>query len=419
MFKFKFFIILSLIATVSTATAANEKKPSIIRLPFHLDLEASSQELLQSLENQTKNYPILMTEFEPKSISELEQVIQAGERNLLWLKFINQKQNPPLQFTKPGSLRGIPITSPSKYSDILTYQKFIDFKKTLPPEMYSVLVDGQKFTDSPPIAVDVYLEFGHQMDKLYQTAVRWKMLEPWLGYLEQARQNDIRGFYFLKQIPDLEDKLNKWNSLNSEDQKNFKEWLISQCFNALGSDRVCENDFNNNLKTNNLWHFYQIHLSQAQSIFNELYEPQNRRSDLRWDADKKTTYLSLRTQPTPELENFLKHNLEDEWRWGDWKMIFDFTLTALIEVIWQPGVTPHVNGLGGNKIYMDANTPITEWDVQWTIRHEFGHTLGFPDCYVEFYDAREKAMINYQIDTTDLMCSRAGKLKERHYLGLM
>jgi hypothetical protein len=65
-------------------------------------------------------------------------------------------------------------------------------------------------------------------------------------------------------------------------------------------------------------------------------------------------------------------------------------------------------------ITMDSTSSMDEWDVQWTIRHEFGHSLGLPDCYVEFYDDNEQAMVNYQLDTTNLMCSRRGELQQIH-----
>ncbi len=52
----------------------------------------------------------------------------------------------------------------------------------------------------------------------------------------------------------------------------------------------------------------------------------------------------------------------------------------------QKGVTPHVNRLGGNVIIMDAAASIEEYAIRWAIRHEYGHVLGLPDCYFEFYD---------------------------------
>jgi hypothetical protein len=83
--------------------------------------------------------------------------------------------------------------------------------------------------------------------------------------------------------------------------------------------------------------------------------------------------------------------------------------------VWEEGATPHVDNAPGTTITMDANSPLSEYDVQWTIRHEYGHVLGFPDCYEEFYDEEAEAFVSYQLDVTNLMCSRRGKLKQVHY----
>ena len=94
----------------------------------------------------------------------------------------------------------------------------------------------------------------------------------------------------------------------------------------------------------------------------------------------------------------------------------NFNSGSTAHIVFKEGVTANVNGLAGNTITMDKNTPLSEYDMQWTIRHEFGHVLGFRDCYIEFYDSRVKQMISYQLDITNLMCSRRGKLQESHYL---
>ncbi len=64
---------------------------------------------------------------------------------------------------------------------------------------------------------------------------------------------------------------------------------------------------------------------------------------------------------------------------------------------------------------MDANQALEEYNAQWTIRHEFGHVLGLPDCYHEFYDVKLNAYVNYELDSSDIMCSRAGNFKPRIY----
>src|SRR5439155_5532825 len=88
---------------------------------------------------------------------------------------------------------------------------------------------------------------------------------------------------------------------------------------------------------------------------------------------------------------------------------------TMTHIVWEAGATPHVESAPGSTITMDENSLLSEYDVQWTIRHEYGHVLGFPDCYHEFYDVEEEVFVSYQLDVTNLMCSRRGKLKETHY----
>lgn len=52
----------------------------------------------------------------------------------------------------------------------------------------------------------------------------------------------------------------------------------------------------------------------------------------------------------------------------------------------------------------------TEHDLLSTKRelaHEFGHVLGFPDCYIEFFDQSKKELIYYEIskEARNIMCS--------------
>lgn len=120
----------------------------------------------------------------------------------------------------------------------------------------------------------------------------------------------------------------------------------------------------------------------------------------------------------PAVTTWLTENIEDEWRWGDWKLKLEFMSEGgsdMTHVRFEPGATPHVNGLAGSEITMDANRALNEYSSRWTIRHEYGHVLGFADCYLEFYDESLKAMVNYQLDLTNLMCSRKGKLQQKHY----
>ena len=161
---------------------------------------------------------------------------------------------------------------------------------------------------------------------------------------------------------------------------------------------------------------YDRYLASSQRIWNSYFTLSNARTDVKW---KKLELMEVPfVKPNKSaIENFLRVEIQDEWRWKGWQLQLDFgnggQETAHIE--FEEGTTPHVNKLGGSTITMDANAPLTEYAVRWTIRHEFGHVLGFPDCYVEFYEPENGRMVNYQIDTSNLMCSRRGHLKQIHY----
>ena len=93
-----------------------------------------------------------------------------------------------------------------------------------------------------------------------------------------------------------------------------------------------------------------------------------------------------------KIASFLKDNIEDEFRLEDWSLKMEFVSRrpGLSRLEFKAGVTPHVNKLGGNIITMDKAASIDEYDIKWTIRHEYGHILGLPDCYFEFFDEKIK-----------------------------
>lgn len=128
--------------------------------------------------------------------------------------------------------------------------------------------------------------------------------------------------------------------------------------------------------------------------------------------------IPFRDPQAPAVSAWLRDNIQDEFKWSGWTMKLDFHPDgddSMTHIVFKDGATPHVNALAGSEITMDGNRNIDEYSSRWTIRHEYGHVLGLPDCYIEFYDQDAGVMINYQLDITNLMCSRRGKLQQKHF----
>lgn len=353
----------------------------------------------------------------------LNKILDMGKRNLDWLKYINENKANPLQpnfsFSSAATQKAYPIESPKAYNETIVLESFQTLLAQLPPQMKSVLVDGAPFTKEIPIEITDYLKFGLAVDDVYQSAARWLMMKPYLDYLAQRKTEDIRGFYYFSKLTDLEAQLKNFKDLPGDQQKAIRTAFHGMCLNNGISDQDCDKKINDNLeKSSQLNTLYSELFVTSQSIYESFFEIPGdaRRSEVRWDhTGSESTSVPFKTVNVPSIESFLKVNIEDEWKWKDWSLHLLFKPDALVHMEFEPGATPHVNAIGGDTITMDANSPLTEYAVQWTIRHEFGHVLGFPDCYIEFYDKDISAMVSYQIDTTDLMCSRRGHLKERHF----
>jgi len=160
---------------------------------------------------------------------------------------------------------------------------------------------------------------------------------------------------------------------------------------------------------------YSRYQSTAKDKWDAFFNITQYRNDVSWTGSAPNEFrMPFREPGSADVRKFLVDNIEDEWKFGVWQLRLVFSPSAAPNVTFVAGATPHVEDLAGDTITMDANSPLTEYNVQWTIRHEFGHTIGFPDCYHEFYDSGEGVMISYQLDITDLMCSRRGHLKQRH-----
>jgi hypothetical protein len=398
--KYLLGIAILLASVVSVSQDFNSRAPKI-----PLDLDSAQYEALLSQSN---------TRFGRQDQS-IETILRIGKRNLDWLKKINSNRETKLSFTGPHTRKGYPIHEPKKYNKQTIVAEFDQKLKSLPSNMKNILLGRGDLPEQPPMDEATYLKLGREIDTSYQNASRWKLLVPYLPGLEEIRFEDIRGWYFLSRDPQLVTKLNQFQRQPADVQNYLKKLLVGVCYNTLRSFSQCQSQLDREISANNVLDFYNRYKSRSVQIWNGFFmiEP----GSLLASARRTPGGLRVPFEPVDreDLRSFLKNNLEQEWQWKDFKVSIDFVRdVGAIEVIWKPGVTPHVPSLGAHQIIMDANTSLNEWEVQWTIKHEFGHNLGFPDCYIEFYEKETGMIVAYQMDISDIMCSRKGDIKKRH-----
>lgn len=381
----------------------------------HLDLELSSEEYRAHLQHLAKNKALGPDD------PAIAASIKLGDRLSKWIAKINASRpaDAAIRLTSPLTRRGIPIDTPSIYSPTIIKTGAEKILAELPEAMKTIITTTVDLPATTGIDDETFIKHARLLDRNYQSAARYKSVNAYrLQYIAAAAE-DVRGYYYLTQNKIGKEELKDVATIDADKIAPIKDALTKICINSRDSLASCKKKVETAFTNNTLAALYTKYFATAQKNWNDFFviPSHGTRSDLVWTDTIMT--VPFNTPSIPKFIPYLQINIEDEFRFGDWKLKMNFgTFSDGPVLVFQPGVVPHVNGLGGNQIVMDSNQPIEEYESQWTIRHEFGHVLGLPDCYHEFYDTNLEAYVNYQLDITDLMCSRAGNMKERIYTEL-
>ncbi len=401
-------MIISLLALASSLLLNSQA--SNLPLP-HLELDLTGAEYSALL----KNSPSLKI----SAADPLNDILKLGARNLAWLGSINAHRpaDQQLDLWTPENTLAFPIYEPGHANRTLITTEMNQLKAALPPQYKQVLFSNSPVpSDFAGIAESTFLDHSRKMDRIYQRASRWLLQEPSLFAYQQRAWMDLRGLYALNTVANLDTVLLDFKNQSVEKKDFLSANLILVCMNSRNSKSGCTRELKESLESDgHPLNFKKRFWDQSVAHWNSFFNLGARRSDVRWNANEANRIqMPFRIPGSTEIQNWLESNIEDEWKVLPVRLDMVFSSSSRARIEFEPGATPHVNGLGGDVITMDSNRPLQHYSTRWTIRHEFGHVIGFPDCYLEFYDSEKEVMINYQLDITNLMCSRRGHLQPLH-----
>ncbi len=85
-----------------------------------------------------------------------------------------------------------------------------------------------------------------------------------------------------------------------------------------------------------------------------------------------------------------------------------------IKIVHDNNTTQHVSKyLDYYSIIINSNINFHDEFDGYTIAHEFGHILGFPDCYIEYWDDKKESFVYFSLDQSDFMCAYANKASDK------
>lgn len=385
----------------------------------HLDLELTGHEYRELLKKAPKFKNKLSGEEQ-----EIEKYLAIGKRNLQWVDFVNsaRPEDRKLSLSSPATQNGNGPSAPRFYNFKMIKEKWHVLESLLPKPLKAVVLDGASFTTDLGVTDREFMEWLFQVDSAYQIAARYKLMLPYKDEMKGLAAYDVRGYLQLKDEENLDDKLESFEYQTDLKQSRLTRSLTMICMNSEKKRDDCKQELGIALRNKTIVDFKNTYMPSGEALYTYYFTILGSRPDGVWtSADPNNMVIPFANPHNEAVLNYLRDNIEDEWKWNGWQLHINFVESddpKMTHIVYEEGATPHVDNAPGTIITMDANSPLSEYDVQWTIRHEYGHVLGFPDCYHEFYDEEEEAFVSYQLDVTNLMCSRRGKLKETHFTEL-
>lgn len=366
---------------------------------------------------QPKLYPFSTAKIKSAEVK-LKALTSTGARAITWLNLVNKDRaiENKLLLADRSTKNPVPPNAPAVISEKKMLQDFKTRTAELPDEMKAYLLENKTLTSIPPVSDEIFITHIRKLNSSYQNAIRWIGQEPWLSHYEQNNRYDIRGIYFINRDQNFKTDLENYPALTPDRQKTISVWLVGLCNNQNGNTKACLREFLKLHEASDIANYFKKYLPYAEKTYKDFFKVNSVRKELKWNSEKTKITQDFIMPSVLPIANWLKSNVEEEWKALNFQLLVNYISNnnTAPYIQFEAGVTPNVSGSTWNTITMDPNYSLDDFSTQWTIRHEFGHILGFPDCYLEFYDSKKKEMIYYTIETENLMCAWGGKLQQSH-----
>ncbi len=235
------------------------------------------------------------------------------------------------------------------------------------------LFEGDRSIDihfEEPKRVAKYLD---GLSKLRQMSDRFKLKSCNLLQLKGQKSRDIRDFFNLKKMIELGQ-----SELVGPLKKKVCHKLSISCDQS--NEEV-------------LAHYHDKKIKPLFSLQNWGFK------DIQCTKGEKKKY-QIRIPSHPSYISELK-GIESFWESEELEIRF-YPHSRGVKIKEEPNGPSYVRHADIRTIHIDSRlNPMMRERI---LAHEFGHVLGFEDCYVEFYN-QDKEIIYYEIDNTNLMCS--------------
>jgi hypothetical protein len=269
---------------------------------------------------------------------------------------------------------------------------------------------------SPPLTPLV----GEDLFYLYNESRRFEDQKCSFKILAEKKKFDIRPFLNLahfcyKKYKSEYCEDSEYQSMNPEKESWVRENTVNLC-KSFSKDVACEAEYSIHLRKNTLASMLKNYYSRFQADrFVALFKLRPNHSKFTCLAPNENAESKI-VMKIKVFEGSFNHEIlaellkkvEETWSTKDFSLKLELIKTyseGAITIVPTDKSISYVPDNNNRIVYLS-----TQQDLGTTKRvlaHEFGHVLGFPDCYIEFFDDSKKELVYYEIskNNTNIMCS--------------
>ncbi len=349
----------------------------------------------------------------------VNEALIVGRRNIIYLDRINaereQQNNHPITFSNNFSNNSGNYKDPFIYGSREIKTKIDQLKKELPESLHAIFFSQDNFFNAPIDNINLFIKWSRVIDSISQHAVRWRTViyHHKKHYKSQAKK-DLRSYLYLKNYPrnnfgrNLSYDLKNYDFINAKTKQTLKSALLDLCQKNNGK-RYCNRKFKRALNRDDLPQFYQKHYSKITKTYDSFFEIDKTSHLARWNDNT----LEIMFQNNNTYFNLLKDSVATKWKtqWGSIKLI-PSNSSLDPKIIDKDQIIPSVNKARNT---LNWSRDIVGNEARNVMAHEFGHILGFKDCYVEFINEDQNMATFYFIENDDIMCNSSGIVSKKHF----
>lgn len=261
-------------------------------------------------------------------------------------------------------------------------------------------------------------EVENSLFYLHQDVMRFEGSKCSFDHLVQKKRNDLRPYLNLNDFclekdgstTCLPETIAKASVAEAEFIKNS---TVNMCHSFDSSEVNCHAQYNSQKqdksKLHSLVSYYQKRFNNER--FMSLFKLRPSHLKFSCHRNESSVVMNLKVSSINHdmmaLEDLVKH-VEGTWSRKDIKIQIELVESKgsdVIEIIPSLGWISYVPDNNNRQIYL--STMLDQGTRKKVLAHEFGHVLGFPDCYSEFFDNKNKNLIYYEMgkENMNIMCS--------------